>query len=100
MVFISIMNNIQEERLIAAVMGWASAEWALFKGMQYAKDRHAFGRAIGKFQVIRHKLAQMAIKTEACKSMAYRAVYQYLDQRGRLKLLAWQRLLCPSNAKM
>lgn len=87
--FYYIMNNIQEERLIAAVMGWASAEWALFKGMQYAKDRHAFGRAIGKFQVIRHKLAEMAIKTEACKSMAYRAVYEYLDQgSGAIKIIS------------
>lgn len=78
--FYYIMNNIQEERLIACVMGWASAEWAVYKAMQYAKEREAFGRSIGKFQVIRHKLAQMAIKTEACKSMAYRAVHEYLEQ--------------------
>lgn len=87
--FYYIMNNIQEERLIAAVMGWASAEWALYKGMQYAKEREAFGRAIGKFQVIRHKLAQMAIKVEACKSMAYRAIYEFLDEgSGAIKIIS------------
>ena len=43
------------------------------------KEREAFGRPIGKFQVLRHKLAQMAIKTEACKSLAYRAVAEYIE---------------------
>ena len=76
--FYYIMNNLQEERLIAAIMGTASAEWALYKGMSYAREREAFGRPIGKFQVIRHKLAQMAISVEACRSMSYRAIFEYM----------------------
>lgn len=78
--FYYIMNNIQEERLIACVMGTASAEFALYKAMQYAKEREAFGKAIGKFQVIRHKMAKMAIDVEACRSMAYRAVHEFMEK--------------------
>lgn len=78
--FYYIMNNIQEERLIACVMGTASAEFALFKAMSYAKEREAFGKQIGKFQVIRHKMAKMAIDVEACRSMAYRAVHEFLEK--------------------
>ena len=78
--FYYIMNNIQEERLVASIMGMASAEWALYKAMQYAKEREAFGRAIGKFQVIRHKLAKMAITVEACRSIAYRAVHEFIEK--------------------
>jgi alkylation response protein AidB-like acyl-CoA dehydrogenase len=34
------------------------------KTLEYAKEREAFGRPIGKFQAIRHKFAEMATKIE------------------------------------
>lgn len=76
--FYYVMNNLQEERLIGAVMAAGAAQYGLSKAIQYAKEREAFGRPIGKFQAIRHKIAQMAIQTEACRSYAYRAVYEFL----------------------
>jgi alkylation response protein AidB-like acyl-CoA dehydrogenase len=78
--FYYLMNNIQEERLIAAVMGTYAAEWALGKAIQYSKEREAFGRAIGKFQVLRHKMAQMAIIVEACRSITFRAVAEFIEK--------------------
>ena len=78
--FYYCMNNIQEERLIAAVMGTYAAEWALEKAKQYAKEREAFGRPIGKFQVLRHKMAEMAISIEACRSITFRAVEEFIEQ--------------------
>ena len=36
--------------------------------LQYAKERTAFGRQIGKFQVIRHKFAEMATKIESARA--------------------------------
>ncbi len=77
--FYYCMNNIQEERLIASVMGTYGAEWALEKAKQYARERSAFGKSINKFQVIRHKLAQMAITVEACRSITFRAVQEYIE---------------------
>src|SRR5271170_2045481 len=38
----------------------------------YAKDRKAFGTTISQFGMIRHKLAEMAIRIFAVESMAYR----------------------------
>ena len=38
----------------------------------YAKDRKAFGTTISAFGVIQHKLAEMAIRTYAAESMAFR----------------------------
>lgn len=78
--FYYVMNNIQEERLIAAVMGTYGAEWALQKAMHYSKEREAFGKQIGQFQVIRHKLAKMAITVEACRSIAFRAVAEFIEK--------------------
>lgn len=78
--FYYIMSNFQEERLIAAVTGAASAAHATEKAKRYMNEREAFGRPIAKFQVLRHKIAKMAITTEACKSLAYRAVAEFIEQ--------------------
>lgn len=78
--FYYIMSNFQEERLIAAVTGAASAAHATDKAKRYMNEREAFGRPIAKFQVLRHKIAKMAITTEACKSLAYRAVAEFIEQ--------------------
>lgn len=77
--FYYIMSNFQEERLIAAITGTAAAENAMEKAKKYMKEREAFGRQIGKFQVLRHKLAKMAITVEACRSISYRAVAEYIE---------------------
>ncbi|WP_417621040.1 acyl-CoA dehydrogenase family protein [Parasphingorhabdus sp.] len=37
----------------------------------YAKERQAFGRAIGGYQAIKHKLADMYVKNEVARSNAY-----------------------------
>ncbi|MEO0466412.1 MAG: acyl-CoA dehydrogenase family protein [Pseudomonadota bacterium] len=37
----------------------------------YAKERHAFGRPIGGNQAIKHKLADMYVKTEVARSNCY-----------------------------
>src|SRR5439155_21416084 len=39
--------------------------------LQYAQERSAFGRPIGRFQVIRHKFAEMATKIETARQMVY-----------------------------
>ncbi|MBN4062429.1 acyl-CoA dehydrogenase family protein [Bacteroidales bacterium AH-315-I05] len=78
--FYYIMNNFQEERLIGAIMGTYAAEFALEKAKKYCQEREAFGRKIGGFQVVRHKLAQMAIKVETCRSIAFRAIYEYIEK--------------------
>lgn len=40
---------------------------------EYAKRRHQFGRPIGSFQAIKHKLADMLLKVESARSAAYAA---------------------------
>jgi alkylation response protein AidB-like acyl-CoA dehydrogenase len=47
------------------------AERSLEMARMYALERHAFGRAIGSYQAIKHKLADMYIKNELARSNAY-----------------------------
>jgi alkylation response protein AidB-like acyl-CoA dehydrogenase len=42
--------------------------------IRYAKERKAFGKSISEFGMIRHKIAEMAIRTYASESMCYRVV--------------------------
>ncbi len=52
--FYHITWELQGERLVAAAGSNAGAERLLETSIEYAKDREAFGRPIGKFQSIRH----------------------------------------------
>ena len=45
--------------------------------MKYAKERKAFGREIGHFQVIRHKFAEMATKIETARQMVYTTAWRF-----------------------
>ena len=47
------------------------AQAALEMARDYALERYAFGRPIGSFQAIKHKLADMYIATELARSNAY-----------------------------
>ncbi len=42
--------------------------------LKYAKERKAFGKSIGDFGMIQHKLAEMAIRIYAVETMSYRVV--------------------------
>ncbi|MFP5383156.1 MAG: acyl-CoA dehydrogenase family protein [Gammaproteobacteria bacterium] len=70
--FFCIMTNFQVERLNLAVIATTTAQVALDECLRYVKEREAFGRQIGKFQVIRHKLADMATQIEVSREMNYR----------------------------
>lgn len=69
--FIALMRNFESERLNLAVNGHALAELALDEAVRYAKERHAFGRPIARFQVIKHKLAVMATQVRSAKALTY-----------------------------
>jgi alkylation response protein AidB-like acyl-CoA dehydrogenase len=78
--FYNIMWELQGERLIGAAGAVAGADRSLELAMQYASEREAFGRKIGKFQVLRHKLAQMATEIEAARAMVYTCAWRW--ERG------------------
>jgi acyl-CoA dehydrogenase len=67
--FIAIMTNFTAERLMLAGQCVSIAALALKEAAAYAKERQAFGRPIGGFQVIRHKLADMATKLAAARAL-------------------------------
>src|SRR3954454_19163339 len=75
--FYHIMWELQGERLIGAAGSVAGAQRVCDKTLRYAQERHAFGRSIGHFQVIRHKFADMATKIEAARQLVYTTAWRH-----------------------
>jgi alkylation response protein AidB-like acyl-CoA dehydrogenase len=75
--FYHIMWELQGERLIGAAGAVAGAQQVFDRTLQYAKERKAFGREIGHFQVIRHKFAEMATKIETARQMVYTTAWRF-----------------------
>jgi acyl-CoA dehydrogenase len=70
--FYGIMANFQMERLQLALLANMTSELALEESLKYVKQREAFGRTLEGFQVIRHKLVDMATLLEASREFTYR----------------------------
>ena len=75
--FYHISWELQGERLIGAAGCVAGAQHVFDRTLQYAKERTAFGRPIGNFQVIRHKFAEMAVKIETARQMVYTTAWRF-----------------------
>jgi alkylation response protein AidB-like acyl-CoA dehydrogenase len=75
--FYHIMWELQGERLIGAAGAVAAAQHLFDKTLKYAKERKAFGRSIGSFQVTRHKFAEMATKIELARAMVYTTAWRF-----------------------
>jgi acyl-CoA dehydrogenase len=72
--FYLIVANFQWERLLMALGAVGSMDSLIERTVAFMREREAFGRPIGKFQALRHKLAEMAVKLEASRSLTYHAL--------------------------
>lgn len=59
----------------AFAVGMAQA--ALDAAVSYAKERNAFGKPLTAFQAISHRLADMAVRTQAARLLVYEAAATY-----------------------
>lgn len=80
--FIPIMMNFAGERLMLASNCIAIAELAYRESIAYAKQRTAFGKPIMGFQVLRHKLADMASRIAASRALLSEAIIR--QTRGEM----------------
>ncbi len=64
--------NVGRFKLGASTTG--GAKLAINESVRYANERHQFGKPISSFGAIKHKLAEMAIRTWVAESITYRTV--------------------------
>ena len=66
-----LMRGLNVERLIIAAMSLGAARRSLDDVLAYVKQREQFGRTIGSFQAIRHRIADLATEIAYCTAFVY-----------------------------
>ena len=66
-----LMAGLNVERLILAATMLGIGERAFDDTLAYVKDRRQFGKPIGSFQALQHRLADLATELEAARLMTY-----------------------------
>ncbi|WP_299456008.1 acyl-CoA dehydrogenase family protein [uncultured Microscilla sp.] len=91
--FYYIMQHFALERLMLAIGGMATADYALEVTLQYMNEREAFGRKINRFQALRHRVAQMASEIEMNRMFIYAIADRYQQGDYVVKEAAMAKLL-------
>ncbi len=63
--------------LRSAAQGLGTAQGAFDRAIQHAKQREQFGRKLSQFQIIRHKLADMAVSIEGGRWLTYKSATEF-----------------------
>jgi acyl-CoA dehydrogenase len=104
--FYIAMEGFDAARILISSVCVGAAKRALDIGMEYIKERKAFGRAIAKFQGIQFEMADDWAHVEALRSLTYRTAWM-LDMRYKeskftpyevTKMIAACKLLAPHLA--
>jgi acyl-CoA dehydrogenase len=96
--FYLIMANFQWERLLMALGAVGSMQGVLDRTIEYALERRAFGRPIGKHQAIRHRIAGMAVRLETSRALTYNALRLYHSGEDAVKEVTMAKLLTQRGA--
>lgn len=75
--FYQAIELLDETRVNIGASAVGMAQGAFERALQYAKMREAFGRKIGAFQAISHKLAEMATYIETSRLLVYKAAWEF-----------------------
>jgi acyl-CoA dehydrogenase len=90
--FAAIMRNFAWERLVMALGAVSGAQRIYEVAKAYALERSAFNRPIGKFQVWRHRFADMATRIEAARALTYSALRQIASGESPIQEVAMAKL--------
>ncbi|GAA4692194.1 acyl-CoA dehydrogenase family protein [Nocardioides conyzicola] len=75
-------------RVVLAAEGLGTAARALEIGIEYAKERQAFGRAIGSYQAVKHSLVDVYVQIENLRSLVWWAAWAADQAPDELPLAA------------
>ena len=79
---LSYLTDLGAVAITAEMVG--AAEAALHMTTEYAKDRIQFGKPIGQYQGVKHRLADIYVDVESFKSLLYFAAWAVDDSPGEL----------------
>jgi alkylation response protein AidB-like acyl-CoA dehydrogenase len=79
-----LMAGLNNERLIISAQALGMAERAFDDTLAYVKERKQFGRPVGSFQALSHRLADLATEIEATRLLVYALASRVDAQPGTL----------------
>lgn len=96
--FVRLAQTLTGGRMAVGARALGLAQAAYEAALQYAKDRTQFGRTIGSFQAIQHKLADMAMAIDAARMLVYRAAWLYDNGKPYIKEASMAKLFATEMA--
>ncbi|MFA9400605.1 MAG: acyl-CoA dehydrogenase family protein [Acidobacteriota bacterium] len=88
-----IMANFAWERLLMAIGALGSMDRLIELCLEYVREREAFGRPIGSFQAISHKLAEMVTRAAASRTLTYDTLRRFAEGEVVIREVAMTKLL-------
>lgn len=70
-----LLLTLNPERVATATMSLGIANAAFRDAMEYAKQRHAFGGPIARFQILQHYLADIAVEIENARNLIHKCAW-------------------------
>ncbi|MCW5611750.1 MAG: acyl-CoA dehydrogenase family protein [Rubrivivax sp.] len=87
-------KGYQQARVFLAHCSLGLAEASLRRSVAYANERKAFGATLGNLQMIQEMVAQMAVKVDAARLLAYRAAWMGDQGTVTMKELGMAKYYC------
>jgi len=98
--FYTAMEGFDYARAIISVVCAGATTAALELGMDYIKQRKAFGQPIGRYEAIQFKLAEHYAKTDAVRLLGYRALWMLEKEQRENKYSRFEVTKAVAEAKM
>lgn len=87
-----MLSGFQLERLMTTAGYCGAAQSVVDQALEYAKQRHQFGRPIGSFQAIAHMLADMQTEVEASRLLMWHAAWRLSKGKDALMAISMAKL--------
>ena len=97
--FYYIMESFQLERLVAAITPVRGCELILESAIRYMKERNTFGKPLTRYQVLRHKMAQLSSEVASLKQFVYHTCYLYDQGEMAVKECSMAKMLATELSK-
>ena len=82
--WVQLMSGLNVERLILAGLMLGTAQRAFDDLLAYVREREQFGRPIGSFQALKHRIADLATEIECCRLLTYDVAARADAEPGRM----------------
>jgi short-chain 2-methylacyl-CoA dehydrogenase len=96
--FRNFLNILDDGRIAIAALAVGLSQGCVDESIKYAQERSAFGKAIGTFQGLQFKIADMAMKTDLARQAYYKAAWLKSENRPYKKEAAMAKLFASETA--